>query len=149
MPTLTCPDCATIHELERVERSAACFCTECDNPLFWLPEVQLSGTATESGEEALRRLPGAGGRQQLVDLVCQACGERNPLGSQVCLRCSASLLPEPSPPAPEPAPEPPPPARVPVFAAPPPPERSMLWWWIALGIGLALVTIIVLLVTMN
>ena len=146
MPTLTCPDCGTNHDLERVERSAECFCSECDIPLFWIPSVQLSLAAAVTGEDALRRLPGAGGRQQVVDLVCQACGEHNPLGAQRCLRCDASLLPEPAAVVLEPAPPPLPPAPVVVVPAP---VKPMLWWWIGRAAGLTLVTLLVLLITMN
>ena len=145
METLTCPDCGTDRVVEQVERSAACFCGKCDYPLFWLPTVQLSGSIGETGEAALRRLPGAGGRQQLVDVACAGCGELNPLNSRACLRCGASLVPEPPPVVLTPAA----PAPIRVLTLPPPPptpaSRFQWWWWLALSFGLALVTILILL----
>jgi uncharacterized paraquat-inducible protein A len=52
-------------------------------------------------------LPGAAGRLSIGTLVCPACGELNPMAETHCIRCGASLHPEPEP-------------------------RSLWWLWIVL-----------------
>lgn len=139
MATLTCPDCGETSEREEVSRAADSFCERCDFPLFWAPAAApLLANAERETDEALRRLPGAGGHRQRVSRACPACGEPNPGGRTDCLRCGALL--DPPPPEPvelEPAP-------VVVVAPPPPPPARNRWFWPALVGGLVLVTIIIL-----
>lgn len=143
MTTLTCPDCGDVSERETLTRSAADFCPVCDFPLFWAPAgVALLSGAERDGDDALRRLPGAGGHRQRVTRRCPDCGEQNPLGRTDCLRCSALLdPPEPEPVVLEAEPEPVP---EPVVVAP---KGQPRWFWPALIIGLVTVTVLILLLS--
>lgn len=139
MVSLTCPECGEPAERDELSRHADSFCAGCDFPLFWAPAaVSLLSAGERETDEALRRLPGAGGHRQRVTRPCPACGEQNPMGRTDCLRCSALL--DPPPPEPvvlEPAP-------VVVVAPPPAPEKKIRWFWPALAAGLVLVTIVIL-----
>lgn len=146
MVTLTCPDCGSDHDLPVLDRTAECFCDECDYPLFWAPAAGALGYSEgEESDDALRRLPGTGGRTLLVSLACPDCGERNPASGMNCTRCSVLLRPVPVVVTePEPVIEPvviaPPP--------PPPPARPFPWFWVLLGAGLIFVTILVLVLSL-
>jgi uncharacterized paraquat-inducible protein A len=123
MADVICPECGTLAELPAIRRAADEFCKHCDYPLFWTPSAVPLTTPGGNSAATLRRLPGAGGRQRIGSKDCPACGELNPLGATVCLRCSAELDPKPAEPVvvqvyDEPAPEP-------VVE----PQRDTPWWW--------------------
>lgn len=139
MPDIVCPGCSRITRLVAVRRAADEFCAHCDFPLFWAPTAVTVGAAIEGSDTALRRLPGAGGRQRLGNKVCPDCGELNPIDATNCLRCDADLNPRIEPPAPPPPPPPPPPEPEPVEVSMPP------WWPWSVGVGLATVIAIVVL----
>ncbi|HWL41337.1 MAG TPA: hypothetical protein VNQ73_00235 [Ilumatobacter sp.] len=127
MADVTCPECGTVTELPAIRRAADEFCRHCDYPLFWTPSAAPMTSPGGNAATALRRLPGAGGRQRIGSKDCPACGELNPLGATDCLRCGANLDPKPPepvveelpPPAPEPEPE--------------PVKRTPWWWWLVLA----------------
>ena len=139
---VVCPSCGTEAHLEGVTRSADEFCRKCDYPLFWAPAPTTIASLEEDGtaEATLRRLPGSSGRRAVASVPCPTCSELNAPTSLVCIRCGGPMvLAEPDP-EPEPEPEPDPePELVPI-----PDERSNLLWWIALGVGLVLVTVLVI-----
>ncbi|WP_167736585.1 hypothetical protein [Nocardioides sp. 1609] len=123
--SVTCPECGAVAEITVNRRESHDFCPRCDFPLFWTP-AQLVLSDAESATQALRRLPGTGGRVTVGSLACPHCAEANPITGSLCLRCGGDLHPVAPPPAPAPAP---------VVVAPPPPaaepERSIpLWWWV-------------------
>lgn len=128
MADVTCPSCGTVTELPAIRRSADEFCPHCDYPLFWSRTEVATTVPGGNAATALRRLPGAGGRQRIGSKVCPECGELNPLGTIACLRCGADLDPKPPepvvelPPAPEPEPLP----------EPEPVKRTPWWWWLVL-----------------
>ncbi len=124
MADVTCPECGTVTELPAIRRSADEFCRHCDYPLFWLPSAVPVTTPGGNAATALRRLPGAGGRQRIGSKDCPACGELNPLGAVDCLRCGAALDPQPEEPVVVAAPEP-----EPVVAPAPVPVKHTPWWW--------------------
>lgn len=129
MSDLTCPECGTVTELPAIRRAADEFCRHCDYPLFWTPSAVPVAAATGNSATALRRLPGAGGRQRIGSKDCPACGELNPLGSSHCLRCDADLDPK----APEPIVElTPPPPPVPADFEVDPATPTPWWWWLVL-----------------
>lgn len=122
MPDIACPECGKVTRLAAVRRAADEFCTHCDYPLFWAPTAVAVGAAEVSTETTMRRLPGAGGRQQLGTRVCPECGELNTLLAEYCIRCDAEMDPKPAPPPPPPPEPPPPPPPEPVVVKAPP------WW---------------------
>lgn len=135
---ITCPDCGTMTELAQLGRDAGEFCATCDYPLFWAPGAAraIQGPSSSSGE-ALRRLPGAGGRQELGALECPTCGERQPFGTESCGRCGNPMVL----PRPEPEPEPEPVVTAPPPPPPPPPAPQRHWiWWVALMVCLLVTT---------
>ena len=123
MAEIVCPECGQITSLTAIRRAADEFCTHCDYPLFWAPAAVPLVTGSTPSDVTLRRLPGARGRLAIGTVVCPVCGELNPLGEVVCIRCGAALYPEPEP-EPEPVPEPPPPPP------PPPLPEPRSWWWL-------------------
>jgi hypothetical protein len=135
MPDIACPECGKVTRLVAIRRSADEFCTHCDYPLFWAPTAVAVGVGDESTETTMRRLPGAGGRQQLGSRVCPECGELNTLLAVYCIRCDAEMDPAPAPPPPPPEPPPPPPEPVAVKAPP--------WWPWPAGVAVATVAAIV------
>jgi uncharacterized paraquat-inducible protein A len=128
MADVTCPECGTVTDLPAIRRSADEFCQHCDYPLFWTPSAAPVTVPGGNAATALRRLPGAGGRQRIGSKDCPECGELNPYGATACLRCGADLDPKPVEPAvvvpatPEPQPEP---ELEPAQATP-------WWWWLVL-----------------
>lgn len=144
MSTITCPDCGTPSEIEQLTREADEFCLECDYPLFWAPGAAraLQGAAAVGSGEGLRRLPGAGGHQELGAPDCPTCGEYQPLGTTTCDRCGNPMV------LPEPEPEPQPVVYAPLPPAPaePAPELNYDFLWLAALVGiLAVVTLAILL----
>jgi hypothetical protein len=124
-------------------RDAADFCVRCDFPLFWTPAAAAELDANQgAAAEALRRLPGTGGRVTVAAVPCPTCAEANPLGAVTCLRCGGPMV------LPEPEPQP-----VPVVVAPPPapepepePPANPWWWWLVGAATLvALVALVVVL----
>jgi hypothetical protein len=143
MPDITCPECGHRTELLMVRRSSDEFCSHCDYPLFWAPSsIPATSPGVNSGD-TLRRLPGAGGRTHIGSKICPECGELNPLGNVLCLRCDSEL--DPRPPEPEPVAAPPPPPPPPPEPEPEPePITTPRWWWVlaavlTLGIAVPLV----------
>jgi rRNA maturation endonuclease Nob1 len=68
---LRCPTCGTPATLRLpVQRSSAEFCTACDHPLFWVPE--LDGVDIDATDPLVS---------------CAACTHVNPAGSVFCNRC--------------------------------------------------------------
>ncbi len=122
MPDIACPECGKVARLVTIRRSAEEFCQHCDYPLFWAPAAVPVAAAVESTDTAMRRLPGAGGRQHIGTKVCPECGELNAITATHCIRCEADLDPKPAPPPPPPLPPPPPPPPEPVVVETPP------WW---------------------
>lgn len=105
--TLTCPDCGAAMTTAPGRRSSVDFCPECDFPMFWARPSDLV-TATDSTDDALRRLPGVEGTRAQARAACPSCAEPNAPDALRCLRCGgpmvlASPAPLPEPPAPEPA----------------------------------------------
>ncbi len=141
MSEVTCPECGQRTELVAIRRSAEEFCTHCDFPLFWADSLVPATVPGQASDDALRRMPGAGGRRQMGSKDCPACGELNPPEETHCLRCrseldpkpkpkpkaKAVLLPPPTPPEPEPE-----------------PESQPSWWW-AIGSMLALAVLSIVL----
>jgi uncharacterized paraquat-inducible protein A len=127
MADVTCPECGTVKELPAIRRSADEFCQHCDYPLFWTPSAAPITVPGGNAATALRRLPGAGGRQRIGSKDCPECGELNPHGATACLRCGADLDPKPVEPVvvvpvAEPLPEP----------EPVPAQTTPWWWWLVL-----------------
>lgn len=121
MPDITCPDCGRMSELVAIRRAADEFCTHCDFPLFWAPSSIPVTTPGGNSAAALRRLPGAGGRQRIGSKICPECGELNAMGEIHCGRCGSELDPRPVEPEVVVVLPPPRPVAIP---APAP------WWWI-------------------
>jgi uncharacterized paraquat-inducible protein A len=141
VPSLTCPGCGSVSDVERFDKVAEEFCPTCDYPLFWAvsPDVMIYANG-EQADTTLKRLPGAGGKRALASAACPTCAELNALDAETCQRCGGPMVlaepePEPEPPAPEPEPEP----------EPEPPKGNDWIWWVLLGVGLILSTIIVIL----
>ena len=132
LTTVTCPSCATTGYVDPAGRSSAGFCLKCDYPLFWARERVVQAPGTGNVEEALRRLPGTGGRDAIASIACPVCTELNPVTGVYCIRCDSDLRPPavvvaPVVVAPPVVYLPPPPA--------PEPEPEILWWpWIALAV---------------
>ncbi|WP_137295303.1 hypothetical protein [Nocardioides dongxiaopingii] len=134
--SVTCPECGAVAEITVNRRESHDFCPRCDFPLFWTP-AQLVLSDADSATQALRRLPGTGGRVTVGSVACPHCEEANPITGSLCLRCGGDLHPVAPPPAP-----------APVVVAPPPPvadpERSIpLWWWVLGTITLFLLVAVV------
>ena len=135
MPDITCPQCGQQTELLMVRRSSDEFCTHCDYPLFWAPSTVPTTSPGVNSGDTLRRLPGAGGRTHVGSKICPDCGELNPMGNVLCLRCNAELDPRPVEPEPEFIPPPPPPPPEP---EPEPVVIATPWWWWVLAAALTL-----------
>jgi hypothetical protein len=141
--TVTCPECGTVCYLRAGTRLASDFCPTCDYPVFW---ARPSGPApvAGSGDDSLRRAPGASGAAAVATLACPVCSELNLPTAATCVRCGASMTPPPAPPAP-PLPEPAP--VVVVQPAPPPaPCGHPPTWLVALTTALASVGLTLLVV---
>jgi hypothetical protein len=107
MATLTCPGCGSQVEVEQFAKSSKEFCPTCDYPLFWAtPPKEFVPVDGDSAEPTLRRLPGAGGKQQIATASCPTCMELNPIDAELCLRCSGPMVIIIIEPEPEPEPEP-------------------------------------------
>jgi len=134
MTTITCPDCGHLATFDSVMRGADEFCPTCDYPLFWVKSDLPGGMLSDGVDATRRRLPGAGGRAIIGSRPCPACSEQNRLSAINCIRCGSLMDPPPEP-EPEPvfevpAPTPPPPL-------PPTPEPPLWPLWAAVGAGLA------------
>jgi hypothetical protein len=144
--TITCPECGTIATVTLNRRDSSDFCRNCDYPLFWTPSRVLRDRSADSGDQALRRLPGTVGRATLASLVCPHCAEPNAVSAVTCVRCLQLLHPVAVLPAvPEPVVYVPPPAPIPE----PDPEPGVAWWvWALIGAALlATVVLVILIVT--
>jgi hypothetical protein len=135
---IECPGCGaawlrrTGSENARRPVSASSFCPSCDYPLFLAPGGREPAPPPVS-DEAQRRRPGVGGRDELGAVACPACGEPNPPDRRVgarCIRCDGAL--NPPPPAPEPVV-----VRETVEVHVVHVDRR--WMWVALGLAIALV----------
>jgi len=143
MSEVTCPECGHLTELVSIRRSSEEFCEHCDFPLFWVSSNVPVTTPGANSDTTLRRLPGAGGRHRVGNKVCPECGELNPLGGTICLRCKAELDPKPvAPPVIVMAPPPPPPLPEPAPELAP--TISPWWWWPAAGLLVAAIAIPIL-----
>lgn len=136
---VVCPECGTTATITVNRREAEDFCRRCDFPLFWTPAAIVLDGSSSAASDALRRLPGVGGRVTVGKLDCPHCAESNPVTNTHCIRCQGDLHP-PVPPAPV-APVALPPAPV---VPEPEPERTP--WWIWAGIALTVLMAIVLVV---
>ena len=118
---MDCPGCGAAYVGPRPSRtSARSFCSSCDYPLF----LSVAPAAPPAAETDLgkRRLPGVDGKDRLGAVPCPACAEPNmPDPDGACLRCGATLFPEPDEPVFEPLPE------VDAIVV----YRSNYWWIIA------------------
>lgn len=94
---VVCPECGFNQPVTLNRRDSVDFCTRCDYPLFWTPrEIQLG--EDDNNAEALRRLPGTGGRQTVASVPCPTCAEENTLTAVVCARCHGPMvIAEPAP----------------------------------------------------
>jgi hypothetical protein len=136
---VTCPECGTVATISVNRREAQDFCRRCDFPLFWTPAAIVMDAASGPASEALRRLPGTGGKVTVGKLECPHCHESNPVTNSHCLRCSGDLHPVAPPPPPAPV----------VLAPPPEPEPEPVKktpWWLYAGIGLTLLVLVALVV---
>lgn len=106
MALVTCPGCGREIELQRFRRDAEEFCTSCDFPLFFTSSVLVDDSELEHWQTPVgaaipvrRRLPGAGGRDDLVGEACPVCAELNLPGADFCHRCGSPMHPvaEPEP----------------------------------------------------
>jgi len=144
MPTITCPDCGQVTEVEALRRGADEFCSHCDYPLFWARVDGGTFMPVEDNEATRRRLPGTGGRMTVGSRVCPVCAEQNPLSRTHCLRCG-SLLDPPPPEEPviveELPPPPPPPEPEPVV------EVKRPWWPWALVAAVVVAIVVVIILT--
>ncbi len=122
MADVVCPECGQVTTLAAIRRAADEFCTHCDYPLFWAPTALPLVTGSSANDATVRRLPGAGGRMMIGTIVCQECGELNPMSEVDCIRCGAPLHPVVEEPVPEPPPPPPP--------EPEPLPEPRSWWWV-------------------
>ena len=139
---VVCPRCGTPGLVAPSRREATDFCSRCDFPLFWTPAAAAELDRDQAGAtEALRRLPGTGGRVTIAAIACPTCAEANPIGAETCLRCGGPMV------LPEPAPEPVPVAVAPPPASAPAPEPSNPWWWWLVG-GATLIALIALVVVL-
>jgi len=132
--SLTCPECGASGVVDPSRRDAVDFCPSCDFPLFWAREQVVIGEQSDAGDDSLRRLPGALGRQVIASVPCPHCSEPNLPSATVCVRCGLSMtVVEQPPPPPPPAPAPPP-APEPVVV-----EEEPRWtwiWWVLLVVTL-------------
>lgn len=118
---MDCPGCGGAYVGPRPSRtSARSFCASCDYPLFLAVAPEAPPAAeTDLGK---RRLPGVDGKDRLGAVPCPICAEPNmPDPDGACLRCGATLFPEPVEPVFEPLPE------VDAIVV----YRSNYWWIIA------------------
>jgi hypothetical protein len=139
---IVCPECGTAAAVILNRRDAGDFCRVCDYPLFWTPSAVVRDHGPGAGD-ALRRLPGTGGRQTVASVPCPTCAEANPISATTCLRCGGPMVIVPEP-APAPAPEP--------VAAPapvPPPAKPFPWWWVAAGVLTVAVLVVLLIVLLE
>ncbi|MFA7297330.1 MAG: hypothetical protein WC211_09145 [Dehalococcoidia bacterium] len=85
MAEVTCPQCGTLANLEEGQHA---FCTNCDYPLFW------AGKQDARNEQA-EVLSASGGEidedEQVTDVICRTCAERNPGNRAFCLKCGSEL----------------------------------------------------------
>lgn len=126
-----------------MKRAADEFCASCDFPLFWAKRDEPADVHDDESAEdralaaAVRRRPGAAGRQVLVGEPCPVCSELNTPQAVLCHRCGAEMRPAPAPPpAPAAADEPAVPAQVVAEDSTPP-----LWLVAAVGVLAALLTV--------
>ncbi|MDT4956667.1 MAG: hypothetical protein QOD31_466 [Pseudonocardiales bacterium] len=143
--TITCPECGTIATVTLNRRDSSDFCRNCDYPLVWTPSRLLRDRSLDTGDQALRRLPGTVGRATLASLVCPHCAEPNAVSAVTCVRClQPMVVVQVLPPAPEPVVYVPPPVYV-----EPEPEPGVAWWvWALIGAALvATVVLVILIVT--
>ena len=131
--TVACPACQHVnvlsHDLDEIAHSSTEFCSACDAPLFWQPNVRGPRLTAPDEITARYRMPGAGplGQATLGSRGCPACHERNLLKAAFCFRCGANMHP------PKPAPQRmAPPVLVPVVVAPPPPAEDYTWLLVAI-----------------
>jgi len=140
--TVTCPECGTVCYLRNGTRLASDFCPGCDYPMFWARPSTAAAVA-DTGDDALRRAPGASGAAAVATLACPACHELNLPTVAHCVRCGASMTPPPAPPVP-PLPEP---APVVVVQAPPVVRCDHLPTWLVVlvtataSVGLTLLAV--------
>jgi hypothetical protein len=138
--TVVCPRCERSARMETIRRHADEFCPDCDYPLFWAPTAITLTEGSESSDDTLRRLPGAGGRRTIGTLVCPTCGELNPIDGRFCIRDGSPLRPEPEAVvviAAEPDPPPPPPPLEPE-------PRSWWWLWVVLTAIVGVIGVVLL-----
>jgi hypothetical protein len=140
---ITCPECGTTAVVIFHRRDAGDFCAVCDFPLFWTPSAVIRDHGPGSGE-ALRRLPGTGGRQTVASAPCPTCAEANPITAANCLRCGGPMVLAPEPELPPPAPEP-----VPEPAPVPPAAKPFPWWWVVGGVLTVAVLVVLLIVLLE
>jgi hypothetical protein len=140
--TVTCPECGTVCYLRAGTRLASDFCPSCDYPVFW---ARPSGPApvAGSGDDSLRRAPGASGAAAVATIACPVCAELNLPTALTCVRCGSSMTPPPPPPTP-PLPEPAP--VVVVQQAPPIPCGHPNTWLLVLTTAIASVGLTLLVV---
>ncbi|MFN2608117.1 MAG: hypothetical protein ABR511_09510 [Acidimicrobiales bacterium] len=147
MAPIQCPSCGAVADLGVIRHGADEFCSSCDFPLFWAraeePDVDLGDDGEDVLAAAVRRRPGAGGRQTLAGEPCPACSELNSSRAVYCTRCGADMHPPPPPPEETVAPVVAAPAPVPVAVEAPPRRR----WWL-LGVVLLCVLLVIQLVVL-
>lgn len=140
MARIQCPSCGAVVEMAAVRHAADEFCPSCDFPLFWATHDDAPPESVDDDEvlaAAVRRRPGAAGRQVLAGEPCPVCHELNSSRAVYCNRCGADMHPPPPPPAPV-VEEPVLVAAPPVAQAAAPPRRR--WWLVGLVVlGLLLV----------
>lgn len=140
---IDCPRCGRTNEVQRLERGANDFCSNCDYPLFWAALDQTDADTAFAGagllDPSVRRLPGLEGNIDDTGEPCPRCGEINRADALFCNRCGLEFHP-----APPPVPEPPPPAPIPAapLAVAAPPSND---WLLLLALLFAAVLAVILL----
>lgn len=132
MIRLECPRCGRSNQLDRLERGAEEFCTNCDFPLYWAVPDDVAADSAFRGagvlDPSLRRLPGTAGRLDVIGEACPRCSELNRPDARFCNRCGLDFRPPPPLPL-EPVVLP---APLPPVEEPPAPEPNHLLLLIAI-----------------